>query len=116
MRTDYRFVKIYTLTDYNNRPFYVGCTVHELESRLKGHLYEARFDRTHCNILKNQKIRSLDFEVMIKALFIVPADKGYYFRRTAMKAETVWINKMLSEGYELCNSEKERNRFRSCCG
>lgn len=109
------FAKIYTLTDYDNNPFYVGCTVHSLIDRLKSHLSEAKRNRTYTNVIKNEKIRSLNFRVRIKTLFIVPVgSKGgnrYDAQRSALRIETEWIRKLLSEGFELCNSEREVKRY-----
>lgn len=112
MKKNYGFVKIYTLTDLENIPFYVGCTVLELRVRMMNHIYDSRLDKTYSNVLKNNKIRSLNFQIKIKALFIVPVDncRGYLARRRGEQIETYWIQRMLTEGYELCNSAKERNR------
>lgn len=97
--------KIYALTDNEDRPFYVGCTVQDLELRKSGHVYEAMKNDAWMNQFKNDKIRSLKFKIGVRILDSVPV-KGKNKRaaqRMASKQEKYWIKKLLSEGFELCN-------------
>lgn len=99
------FAKIYALTDKNNVPFYVGCTVQELLTRRSGHITEASKSYFSGNILKNEKIRSLNFKVRIRLLFLldVKAETKWIAQRSCRRFERYWIKRLLDEGYELCN-------------
>lgn len=99
------FAKIYALTDRNNVPFYVGCTVQELMTRRSGHITEASKGYWYGNAIKNEKIRSLQFKIRVRLLFLidVKAETKWIAQRSCRSFERYWIKRLLSEGYELCN-------------
>lgn len=105
-------VKIYALTDLEDKVFYVGCTTRGLKNRLCGHLSGARAWESWRNSLKDQKIRSLNFRVKIKELqsvFVLAFDHGYA-QKSAEKLEEKWIKAYLNIGVELCNCEFTENK------
>lgn len=99
------FAKIYALTDRNNVPFYVGCTVQELMTRRTGHITEARKNHRYTNAVKNEKIRSLDFKIRIRLLFLihVKAETKHLAQRSCYIFERYWLKRFLKKGYQLCN-------------
>lgn len=98
--------KIYALIDNEDRPFYVGCTVQDIQIRLDAHLYEAMKSLSWSNRLKIKKIRSLKFKVGVRILdyMCVAGKTGFHASRKASELEKKWIKRLLSEGYDLCNS------------
>lgn len=99
------FAKIYALTDDQDLPFYIGCTIQELEKRREMHVYEAMKSLTYNNQFKIGKIRSLKYKIGIRILESIPV-KGKNGKAAQLKGtanEKKWIKKLLSEGYELCN-------------
>lgn len=99
------FAKIYVLTDRHIVPFYVGCTVQELMTRRSGHITEARKNMSFTNPVKNEKIRSLDFKIRVRLLFLihVKAETKWLAQRSCAHIERYWIRRLINEGYELCN-------------
>ena len=99
------FAKIYTLSDENGIVFYVGCTVRELGERLKSHLSEANSNRPYANKIKNEKIRSLDFQVVITEVdrMWVTGIKPQWAISKATDLEHEWIWHFRGLGYKLAN-------------
>lgn len=97
--------KIYTLTDFDNNVFYVGCTTVGLKQRLQQHLSSCNSYDSWSNSLKVQKIRSLNFRVRINELetVVVFATNRRCASRKAEVYERRWIKKFEGMGIELCN-------------
>ena len=106
------FAKIYTLSDESGNVFYVGCTTHNVLSRLAQHISEARSDKTG-NRSKNDRIRSLNYKIVIQIV-----DMKWYtsnaFKHLCPMAkglEKEWILKFHYMGYQLCNKAVLRKLF-----
>lgn len=101
------FAKIYTLSDESGKAFYVGCTVN-LEARLATHLSEARANKKSSNQRKNEVIRSLNYNIVVKIIDMewVTGRKGITAIHKARGLEKEWIDRFIDLGYDLTN----RNR------
>lgn len=60
-------LSVYTLSDIEGNIFYVGCSS-DLKKRLKAHITEAKGDHCYTNRKKNAKIRSLNYQILIKEI------------------------------------------------
>lgn len=98
------YAKIYTLADSDGNVFYVGCTT-DLERRISGHLVEAKCDGKMTNHRKNEIIRSLNYQVVVKIVDMlwVTGSKQYRLVHRAKTLEKTWIRKFIDLGYDLCN-------------
>lgn len=105
-------VKIYALSDYQDNVFYIGCTTRGLKHRLQLHLSQCKVYESWSNSLKNQKIRSLNFEVKIKELQTVSvvARDLRSAQKSAEHIEEKWIKAYLNIGVDLCNCEFTDNK------
>jgi hypothetical protein len=99
------YAVIYVLTDYSDNIFYVGCTIRPLAQRLKLHLNEAKGDYKNTNKVKNEKIRSIDYKVLIKEIDRVKGQgyNGYQINAAGRKRETLWMLKYHFAGCNLAN-------------
>ena len=100
---------VYVLTDMDKNVFYVGCTTQTLTNRLLGHLNAAKKNYPYTNIAKNEKIRSLDFNVLIKEVDCVTV-KAISSKKAILLAEKLehqWIVKIYTSGIMLFNSQRE---------
>lgn len=99
---------IYALTDYDDQIFYIGSTIQSLDQRMMGHLTEARHNRAYTNVLKNNKIRSLDYKIRIKEIdrMTVWGRNATCAQRSAILLERSWIKKFSEAGVQLCNRER----------
>lgn len=97
--------RIYALTDNDDNVFYVGCTLKSLNNRLIQHISATKTHDGWANSRKNQKIRSLNYQVKIKELesFAVVGKEKREAQRNAAAFENKWINKFLKDGVELTN-------------
>lgn len=103
-----RIGKVYFLSGPDGKPFYVGCTLMTIETRLRQHIVEATNDKRPGP--KKEMIRALKYEVSATILELVPV-KGYDIYEMCeqlRKYETAWIYKLLSEGHELTNKMATR--------
>lgn len=109
--------KIYTLSDLKGNVFYVGSTSHSLEKRLSAHLAEARLNKRCGNKKKNEKIRSLNFQIEAKVIDIkyVAGSKQAAARGKSNDLEGEWIKKYVELGYDLCNKIRMTYNFVTAC-
>lgn len=98
------YAKIYTLSGVNGDVFYVGCTF-DLTNRLATHLGNAKGNHKGSNKKKNEIIRSLNFEVVVKVVDMkwVTGSRANRIIHKAFPLEKKWIQKFLELGYDLCN-------------
>lgn len=96
------FAKIYTLSDESGKVFYVGYTVN-IESRLSTHISEARANKKSSNQMKNEIIRSLNYNIVVKIVDMlwVTGRKGKAAIHNARGLEKEWIEKFFDLGYDL---------------
>ena len=107
---------IYSLSDQEGTPFYVGKTSKLLDVRLSQHLSEARRFmngklRNHRskNEKKLLKIIALDFKVEYKILEVVTDTmvNGEY-PKNALVAEYIWITKLITDGHAIVNIKGQK--------
>lgn len=109
------YAVIYVLTDLNGNVFYVGCTIKPLEFRLKLHLSDAKANRRFTNKVKNEKIRSLDYKVLIKEVdrILGGGYKGYQINSAGRKLEMDWILKYHNSGCQLTNGRELQHALKN---
>lgn len=97
--------KIYALTDFDDKIFYIGCTTKPLKVRLQMHLGNVKQHGSWSNSKRVQRIRMLNENVKIKELYSFGTfgiNKSEAIRKASF-IETVWIKKYLDAGFDLCN-------------
>lgn len=97
--------KIYALTDFDDKIFYIGCTTRSLKTRLQMHIGESKQHNSWSNSRRIQKIRALNCNVKIKELHSFGTfgiNKSEAIRNAAI-IENEWIRKYLDAGVDLCN-------------
>lgn len=100
-------VKVYTLTGKDDKVFYVGCTINDVEKRLYQHIVEAKkFVGWNKMPLKNYAIIMNDFEVFATVVEIIKIDAvdGKEAKFKAEEFEKKWIIEFQNAGVDLCNS------------
>lgn len=97
---------IYTLSDTTGNVFYVGCTTQNIETRLSGHISEAKKGFYRFGP-KGKMIRGLNFNVVATVVHIEKINKvsPVKVREDAKLIEAGWIAKYISLGFELVNKE-----------
>ena len=97
--------KIYALIDNNEKVFYIGCTIQDVEVRVASHVYEAMKNLPYTNLLKNLIIKNSDYKITYRVLDkkVVKGKDAKTARRKAEFIESMWIKRCLELGYELTN-------------
>lgn len=99
-------LKIYTLSGRDKRVFYVGCTILEVEERLKQHITEAKYYEGFTKMPQRSRvIRENEFDITASIVDIIQitAESGKEAKQKAEVFEIEWIRKFQDEGIVLAN-------------
>lgn len=99
-------LKIYTLSGSDKVVFYVGCTIVEIEERLRQHITEAKYYEGFTKMPQRSRvIRENNFEIFatIVDVISISAMDSKEAKHKAEHFETEWIRKFQDKGVVLAN-------------